>query len=286
MECQLRSIHNQYKYKKTYLDNHAQTLDVLILGSSHAYYNINPKYLDGNVFNAGAISQSLDLDLAILKKYETQFTQLKKLVIPVSYFSFYGRLQNSPEKWRMKDYVLYYDLNISSTLKDHFEILSIRPKNNLKKIKNSLISTTAIKPCSTLGWGDNYIDKGPRNLNDTGIETAKRHSENNVFSEESKEQFKLGSQDLISIIQWAKERHIEVVLITPPSYKSYTDHLNRDQLNQVVGQLNKLSNTYVNCNYFNLLIDNTFIADDFYDADHLNHRGAKKLSLQLNALIK
>jgi hypothetical protein len=44
--------------------------------------------------------------------------------------------------------------------------------------------------------------------------------------------------------------------------------------------------THDNCYYVNLFEDTTFLASDFYDADHLNELGAKKLSLLLNKKIK
>jgi len=47
----------------------------------------------------------------------------------------------------------------------------------------------------------------------------------------------------------------------------------------------KMSETYKNCIYVNLLDDPDFIKDDFHSADHLNEAGAKKLSLKLNEII-
>lgn len=286
MESQLRSLDNVYKSKSLYLEKHAQELDILVLGSSHAFYNINPEYLQGQVYNAGAVSQSLDLDLEILKKYEEKLTNLNQLIIPVSYFSFYGKLKTSPEKWRIKDYVLYYDLDIANTVRDYFEVLSVKPKNNLKKLMKSMTITKVMKPCSNLGWGLNYVGQGPRDLKSTGIETAKRHSEKDVFSEESVEKYKAGIKDLEDILTWAKERGVKVLLVTPPSYSSYANNLNLDQLNLMVTYLNQVSDTYTNCTYINMLKDDNFIASDYYDADHLNHQGAKKLSLKLNTLLK
>lgn len=43
--------------------------------------------------------------------------------------------------------------------------------------------------------------------------------------------------------------------------------------------------THDNYYYVNLFKDTTFRASEFYDADHLNELGAKKLSLLLNKKI-
>lgn len=284
-EYSLRQLDNVYKFKKDYLEAKASTLDVLVLGSSHAYYNINPDYLSDESFNAGAVSQSFDLDLAILEKYEDKFQNLNTIILPVSYFSFYGILKESPEKWRMKDYVLYYDLNIESTLRDNFEILSNKPKNIVKKLyanyNNEVISNYSEK-----GWGNNYVNKGPIGLEHSGIETAKRHSQKDISSDESILKYNQAKAYLESIAKWANRNKVQLLLFIPPAYKSYYSHLNNEQLKQLNATLEEVSNIYANCSYFNLLSDSSFTQNDFYDADHLNHNGAKKLSKKIDGKIK
>lgn len=284
-EISLRQLDNPYKFKKAYLDKHAQELETLVLGSSHAYYDINPKYIDQIAFNAGAVSQSLDLDLAILKRYEHKFNDLKHIVLPVSYFTFYGELSKSPEKWRMKDYVLYLDLNVPSSLRDHFEILNVKPKNNLKKLIRYYSGENVIHYSKT-GWGNNYKGIGLYTLEKTGEEAALRHSEQNLNSEDSESKFKNGVAQLRSIVEWANKRNVKVLLFMPPAYHSYTSHLNGQQLEQVTAQLNSISNEFSNCEYINLLNNKNFIAEDYYDADHLNHKGAKKITLLINSLLR
>jgi hypothetical protein len=38
--------------------------------------------------------------------------------------------------------------------------------------------------------------------------------------------------------------------------------------------------------YYNFLNDPSFQAEDFYDADHLDEKGAKKFTLLLDSVIK
>src|SRR5438128_2689811 len=86
MEVLLRNIPNDYRYKKIFLDNNARSLEVLVLGNSHSFFDIDPRYIKQKCFNAAYYSQSLDYDLALLKKYDNQWDSLKYIVIPVDYF--------------------------------------------------------------------------------------------------------------------------------------------------------------------------------------------------------
>ena len=86
----LRKIPNDYLLKKEFLDNNSDSIEVLFLGSSHAFYGVNPAYLSLNSFNAAIVSQTLDYDFEILKKYRNNWSNLECIVIPISYFSLYS----------------------------------------------------------------------------------------------------------------------------------------------------------------------------------------------------
>src|SRR5271157_1481724 len=84
MEILLRNIPNDYTYKKGYLDERSDNIEVLFLGSSHAFFDINPVYIKSNSFNASYVSQPLDYDYEILKKYDGHWSRLRTIVIPIS----------------------------------------------------------------------------------------------------------------------------------------------------------------------------------------------------------
>lgn len=65
LESFLRAIPNDYSYKKKYLDENAEDLELLILGNSHYYRGILAEDLNINSFNAAYVSQSLNLDFLI-----------------------------------------------------------------------------------------------------------------------------------------------------------------------------------------------------------------------------
>ena len=90
MEISLRAIPNDYKQKRDYMDSHSDEIEVLVLGSSHSLYGINPKYFSQKTYNMAYVSQSLDLDYKILEKYHNRFKNLKTIIVDISCFSLYA----------------------------------------------------------------------------------------------------------------------------------------------------------------------------------------------------
>lgn len=84
----LRKIPNDYSFKNEWLSNNARTIQVLNMGSSHAFYGIEPNLFSCKAFNAAHVSQSIKYDHFIFSKFVNDMDSLKVLVLPISYFSF------------------------------------------------------------------------------------------------------------------------------------------------------------------------------------------------------
>lgn len=275
MESLLRNIPNDYNYKNDYLINNSNNINKLFLGSSHSYYGINPEFITGSSFNASHISQSINLDYEIIKKYE--WNELEYIIIPIDYFSLFFWLSNGVEYWRIKNYNLYYDMQLSNKLSDNSELMSISLKSNIKRIISHYLLNNSSITCSKLGFGNKY--KKIQDLLVTGKTAALRHTKKDLS--------KLDGSLLIlkEIINFASKNDIEIIFYTSPAYKTYVSNLDQNQLNLTIKTINKLAIKNSNCNYFNLLEDSSFNSSDFRDADHLNPEGAKKLSLRMDELI-
>ena len=277
MEMLLRNIPNDYKYKKEYLDNNSKEIEILFLGSSHTYYGINPEFISENAFNAGHISQTIDLDYKILKKYENNWNKLKCIVILIDYFTLFSRLSSGIEYWRIKNYNIYYKMNLSNNLSDNSELLSVNFRSNLKRIASFYIFNNTPVSCSKLGFGENH--KKNKNLIETGKSAAKRHTEKDLS--ELQESIRI----INSILKMASKNNAKVIFYTSPAYRTYISNLNKNQLNLTINTIKKLSDNKDNCLYVNFLNNSSFLAEDFRDADHLNKKGAKKLTKQLYRII-
>lgn len=286
LEVLLRKIPNDYEFKREYLDKHAHEIETLILGSSHSLYGLDPEYFKSNTFNASHISQSLDYDFEILRKYESKFKSLKTVVLPVSYFSLFSKLEDGTEAWRIKNYTIYYGLKSSKALADHSEFLSNQLNVNLRRLYSHYFAGRSNITCSRLGWGISYNSKNARDLIETGNSAAKRHTRENIDSGIYKEIFEENVLIVNSIIKWCKKNDVRVLILTPPAFETYRRNLNHDQLAITIKAVMDISIRYDNCKYYNLLDDSSFKATDYYDADHLSEIGAAKLSRLINDKVQ
>lgn len=284
-EVLLRNIPNDYLYKKKYLDNSCSKIETLILGSSHSFRGLNPEFFSSNSFNASYVSQSLNYDYRIFKKYENNLVNLKTIILPISYFTLYGKLENGIESWRIKNYVIYYGMNVSNSITDYSEILSNLPKINLKRLNLFYRSGKSDLTCSKLGWGTIFKAEDAKNLTETGISAAKRHTKGNLHSEQNQSIFNENKLILYSFIKWGKDHNVKIIFFTPPAYETYRNNISLEQLNITIETISKITKEHDNCMYLNLFSDSSFTAEDFYDGDHLSTIGSKKLSILIDKKI-
>jgi hypothetical protein len=277
LEIALRKIPNDYQLKNSYFDKNASKINTLILGSSHTFYGINPEYFSKQTFNAAYVSQTLDLDEELLHHYKDKLTNLETVIIPISYFSLFETLETDVEKWRLKNYILYYGFENKYHFTDNFETLNHDILLNIKKAVKHYALNKSFITSSNLGWGTNFNSKERKKFE--GQYTAKKHTAINI---------KLYNDNLKSlqkIIKVCQKKNIKILFITTPTHLSYYKNLNQIQLSKTIKTINELVQKNQNCSYLNLLKSDKFITGDFYDTDHLNEIGAKKLSLLLDKKI-
>ena len=284
IEYLLVSIPNDYIVKKSYLDLHKDEIEVLILGSSHTYSGVNPFYFSNNTFNLAQVSQTLDLDLELLQKYENELSNLKVIVLPISSFSLWEKLENEIDSWLLKNYKLYYGIG-ASKLKDQSELFSVKLTRNITRLYKYYIKKQSTIHCSALGWRTTYRSEFSKDLHSTGIEASNRHTKINIDSDKNQELFNDNLNVLNQFHKFCAERNIELILITTPTHKYYHNHLDKKQLSVMSKTINDFVKNQSNLHYLNWLNHPDFQDEDFYDADHLNEIGAEKLSLKLSEFI-
>lgn len=276
-EYTLRSAPNDYALKDEWMTKNTD-VRILSFGSSHAYYGIRPQYFNEKAFNLAFTSQSLKYDHYLYHKYVPLCDSLEYIILPISYFTLRANMDSSAESWRIKGYCIYMDCDYYAY--DIAKNIEIASKDKLNSIFDVLFCGKNFLNCDSLGWGFNnsYSDRAEE-WQTTGVTAANRHTKSN------KEMLDENISYLEDMIEDAKKRGIEVILLTTPTYYTYRDNLDEEQLHEMVDLCNNLVLKYDHVSYLNWLQHDSFIEDDFFDADHLNEYGAEKLTKLLNDYI-
>lgn len=285
IEILLRRIPNDYLFKSEYLDKNSKKIEVLYLGNSHLYFGINPEFSNLESFNAAYTSQSVDLDWLILSKYK-DWSHLKYIVLSVDYISLYTQLGNNVEAWRMKNYNLYYGIKPSYHLENSAEIFNGKFAKNIDRLDKFYNKGVSDLDCNHWGFGTLYNHTTSNNIDLSSKEAAKRHKVD-IKSKLSLSNFKYNTEVIKNFIHFGEKNNVKIVFIATPVSKSYYNITKDDQLKNTVSAVKRLVSENNNqCIYLDYIQDNNFYDTDFYDGDHLNDLGAKKLTEKLNSIIK
>lgn len=279
IELLIRHIPNDYNAKNNYLKAHGQEIEVLILGSSHVYFGVNPDLFTRNCFNLAHIAQTPEFDLKLFQKYQDQLTNVKVLLYPISYFTLFWDLQSSAESWRMKNYTIYYQLDAARSVNDYAELLSIKPKLNYQRVIDYYTKHKSEIAVTPKGWGFNCLAQYSQNLEESAPVAAQRHTlPTHQF-------YPKNSNEVDQLLQLCKQQDIKVILFFPPASEPYRKLVDPKQLQMTYQKIDTFLNKFSNCTFLDFFADTTFIRQDFLDADHLNDQGAIKLSHKLNQEI-
>lgn len=241
-------------------------------------YGVNPAYFHKTCYNAAYVSQTPDFDYDILMKYDGKWDKLKYIILPLSYCTLTEQLKTIDEDWRIKNYLIYYHVGKASKASQYLEITDNMLIINIKKLFKYYIKHQDLITCENNGWINKEKDPNIE-LDDKG-KAAKRHTRNDPQCVAE------NTSILKRLIEYAQKRNIQVIFITTPTYKSYYENLVPSQLNLTVNTGKQFAKEYNNVSYYDFLSDSTFTDDDFYNSNHLDVSGAKKLSCKLDSIIK
>lgn len=282
MEYIAQSSPNSYRYKNGYIDENSDSIKTLILGSSHSFYGINPQYLENNSFNLANVSQDLKFDLYLFEKCIVKCKNLKTLIVPISYFTLYETpLDSGEEKFRVKFYEHY--MGYDDTLLYCFEKLELfNPTIFQEKIANSVKYYFDKKQefgYDSLGWATGYnVSKIDKDIESDALKTIERHnSGSDMYVRENTDRLR-------NIAELCHKHNIRLFFITTPTLPEYYSKMDNDKWDFTTSTINDICLKY-NASYYNYLKDERFDKSDFFDADHLCHKGAEKFSKILKSDI-
>lgn len=276
LELAFRTIPNDFKIKSDFMNQNSEKIETLIIGSSHSHLGLNPIYFEDYTYNLSMIGENIEFSNLVFNRHKKQLTNLKKLIIPVSYHS----LTNDKMRVsRIKDYSIYYDFKISDIPSHNFEILNLEIFKGYEELKNYYYLNdyfTRVKSDST-GWAKR-MDPDIYDFRAHAMRIAKNHTKSN------QEAVLLNINRLREIISFCKINNIKVVLFTPPHEKNYLKFIDLNQYSTVISTCEKLESDYENVRYTNFNDYPDFKTYDFMDSNHLNAKGTAKLSVLVNKL--
>ncbi|NLX81574.1 MAG: DUF1574 family protein [Proteiniphilum sp.] len=281
-EFSIRSIPNDYSYKSKWLKDNAHDIEVLYLGPSTVMYDIDPTTSKWKGFNAAHVSQSLKYDHFIFDKYINQMTSLKQIVLGIDYWSPHGQMEQSTEWWRVKYYTIHYNSPYhENKFKYKYELYFHNPRT-LKIAAQGAARILGMGNVShlnvnNLGYGTNYNVNNKLIDWDNGVNEAMRHNELIKTYKNDKQAYEENLNYVSDICKLSEERGIKVILLAPPIYKSYTNTLDNEYINDRNAFCQSIADKYSNTTFLDLSNSDLFAADDFYDANHLNDEGTRKM---------
>ena len=277
-----RSVETNYTFKHRTIVENYNRLEVLALGNSHSLYGINPIYFDRPTFNAANISQSLYFDELILEQHLERLTELKAVILTVSYFSLSQKDNTSEDRWRKYFYKEQMNLEVPIVSKFDIKNYSLSLARRFDKsltLFHEYINEGTILACDENGYGLQDESDIVANKDQIASIIAKKHEDNSL-------DFRTGNTHLKNIISLCEERGIQVFLVEMPVYKNYYKLLNSEKVKKISATCNTLAEKHSHVHHIRLSQDSSFEDSDLRDADHLTTEGAKKCSKLLNEIIE
>lgn len=279
LEVAVRQVPNDHSLKRSLLDKHGAEIETVVLGNSHALYGVNPEFLKHPAANVANVSQTLEFDSYILATYAPKLTSLKTVMIPMSYFSIRMKLSEHVESWRVKNYRLYWGYPAPFPIRNNFELMNGFGRH-VKSVFRFYVRKVPNTTCSDAGFGLRYHHTlRPVDWPNTGKAAARRHTmalKRDIVEE--------NSRFLREIVKICRDRGVRVILFTPPAWKTYVENLSEEQMEEVRNLCLSLSRAE-GVEYVDLLKDPLFAESDFFDADHMNEKGAEKLTVRLQEFM-
>lgn len=285
-EKMVREVPNSYRQKEEWMEKNHDRVETLILGSSHSLYGVNPAYIEGCAYNLANVSQELEYDWYLLQKFSNG-KKLRNVIVTADYDNLFSLpYERDPDnRLRCTYYHLYMGYPKHSTFSQYGFELSV-PNNYAGKLKRWIDwkreghLDTGI---DTLGWGTLHQlkDKDLQNWA-TGKATLA------AGSHKCKDTSVIAAHELYldSIALYCQKHQIKIILLTTPVWTTYVQLLDSRQEQKMNTIINEVCLKY-GAQKANKMHDPEFNhANYFYDADHLSEKGAEKLTLELNKLLK
>lgn len=263
VEWYARHLPNSYRQKAEWMDAHAAEVEVLILGNSHGLFGLRPDCLPRMAYNLCQVSQTLEYDEYLLKRYAPACTSLTDVVLVVDYSGFFDLPLEQTESFRCTYYRLYMDYPKHPLWSSYgFEL------SDVAALKEKVLQQGTL--CDATGWNPAYtVDRRKSDyLSDSEVRSAVERHRCKDWQAAEENRFTLQR-----IAAYCRDRHLRLLLVQAPVSKAYFQRLDKRQLAFL-----RRSCSIPGVSVADYSADPCFTDNDFFDADHLTDEGAAKWS--------
>jgi|TARA_R110002020_G_scaffold191187_1_gene390984 hypothetical protein len=275
------------KYVAEYMNEEADAIEVLVLGSSQMKGGINPAFMTSKTLNLAGGNQHHDTDFKILQQLINRFPKLKTVVLETSY-SHFELPHNGKHFWKNSVYLKYYGVNNferPTYFKDELIYLS-----NPKFISDQMVNYYATKE---ILYGFNRFGYDTLNYDglfkDLHYDEAKI-SEKKVFKINkipSAKIFETNTELFFKMLAFLEAKNLNVVLCKAPMYKTFLPQRVPEILSRRDSIVAVAKARFDNVSVLSLETDTIhYNVRDYWNQSHLNPTGAKKFTISLDAHIQ
>jgi len=268
--------------KKNYIEKNLETIETLILGSSHSQNGINPEFLKSKSCNLAFGGQPMSIDYFLLDKYINQMKNLKTIVIEVSPHRFYNEL--NPNDWNGHVYSNLYDIDYKVegySVKNYSFVLADVKYFSTIFIDN--LNPKIPKPkLNKFGFMTNDFQDRFSKLNNDSLKIENSFKMNNKFNNQLN--FKTNTVFLTKIIEKCEKNAVKIILIGTPLYRTYSSRIPLKIKMQHEKFLSYVTNKF-GILYYDFSESKQFHLKDFKNDNHLNPDGAKIFSVIIDSLL-
>lgn len=284
IELLVLNLPGNYINNSNYYKNNKDKIEVMAFGSSQMAGAINPEFIDKPSICFASASQHHKLDFTILKQLQPKTKNLKYVVLELSP-SHLELPHNSKNFWKNSIYLKYFGVNAferKTYFKDELIFLS-NPDIYSKKLNDYFIKNKNDFQLNKYGFDTNNFNGifNKLDYNETEINQLKAAS-NQL---ENPEIFKTNTLFLYSILDYLKEKQIHAIITTLPLYKTYRENLNKQIVKRRDSIILVIKRKYPEVVFIESENDSIFNIRDFNNFNHLNPRGAEKLTKKLNKVL-
>jgi hypothetical protein len=263
-----------FKYKVSNIKIDELT-HILIIGDSHTQSGID----DSKIKNALNISQSTEHFLYsynVLNQILNNNSQIDKVILGISFHSFgefYDRYIHDEDE-TMVMFPRYFPILDIESIRDINKVPLKQGKNIIKNIIKSLFNNATIHNYPFVG---SFYKSYGSNLNDSILNTTlQRHYFTNVGNEQGYSEYQV--KYLNKIVELCSTKNIELIIINTPIYYKFYNRIPEKFVVNYYSMMQQFKNKIHFYDFHSV----EFPQDCYGDADHLNARGAIKLSLLIS----